>query len=117
MNLLGLLEGGLFAIGQVLRFPVMSLLWLCVLAVCFMAGTFLMDYLTHRRKRDGFDIKQWLEGRTVLQDSAASATLPSPLDRLLDDMITYHQRGELHAGGIEHLVLEAEERLRHTLNG
>lgn len=117
MNLLGLLEGGLFAIGQVLRFPVMSLLWLCVLAVCFMAGTFLIDYLTHRRKREGFDIKQWLQGRQVLSSAQQAATLPTPLDRLLVDMNTYHQRGELGAGGIEHLVMEAEERLRHTLNG
>ena len=35
MNLLGLLENGLFALGQVLRFPVMALLWICVLAVLF----------------------------------------------------------------------------------
>lgn len=117
MNLLGLLEGGLFAIGQVLRFPVMSLLWLCVLAVCFMAGTFLIDYLTHRRKREGFDIKQWLQGRQVLSSAQHAATLPAPLDRLLADMNVYYQRGELGAGGIEHLVLEAEERLRQTLNG
>lgn len=117
MNLLGLLENGLFAIGQVLRFPVMSLLWLCVLAVCFMAGTFLVDYLTHRRKREGFDIKKWLAGRKVLGSGHDAASLPAPLDRLLADMNTYYERGELRAGGIEHLVLEAEERLRHTLNG
>lgn len=117
MNLLGLLENGLFAIGQVLRFPVMSLLWLCVLAVCFMAGTFLVDYLTHRRKRAGFDIKQWLAGRKVLEPTHDAASLPAPLDRLLVDMNMYYQRGELRAGGIEHLVLEAEERLRHTLSG
>ena len=36
MNLLGTLENGLFALGQVLRFPVMALLWICVLAVLFM---------------------------------------------------------------------------------
>ena len=38
MSLLGLLESGLFALGQVMRFPVMFLLWICVAAVCFMAG-------------------------------------------------------------------------------
>lgn len=117
MNLLGLLENGLFAIGQVLRFPVMSLLWLCVLAVCFMAGTFLVDYLGHRRKRDGFDIKQWLQGRTVIGPGYDAASLPAPLDKLLVDINTLHAHGELRAGGIEHLVLEAEERLRRTLNG
>ena len=48
MNLLGLLENGLFALGQVLRFPVMTLLWLCVIAVCFMAGSCFMEYLARR---------------------------------------------------------------------
>src|SRR5690554_2246706 len=86
MNLLGLLENGLFAIGQVLRFPVMSLLWLCVLAVCFMAGTFLVDYLGHRLKRDGFDINQWLQGRTVIGPCYDAASLPAPLDKLLVDI-------------------------------
>ena len=38
LNILGLLENGLFALGQVLRFPVMVLLWLCVGAALFMAG-------------------------------------------------------------------------------
>ena len=33
MSLLGILEGGLFALGQVLRFPVMFLLWVCVATV------------------------------------------------------------------------------------
>ena len=38
MNVLQLLENGLFALGQVLRFPVMALLWVCVVAAIFMAG-------------------------------------------------------------------------------
>ncbi len=36
MNLLGILESGLSALGQVLRSPVMFLLWLCVATVWFM---------------------------------------------------------------------------------
>jgi len=32
MNLLGILENGLFALSQVLRLPVILLLWLCVAA-------------------------------------------------------------------------------------
>ena len=30
MNLLGVLENGLFALSQVLRLPVIGLLWVCV---------------------------------------------------------------------------------------
>ena len=43
MNLLPALENGLFALGQVLRFPVMVLLWVCVAAAVFMAGSCLVD--------------------------------------------------------------------------
>jgi hypothetical protein len=41
--MLTLLENGLFALGQVLRGPVMALLWIGVLAVLFAAGALLMD--------------------------------------------------------------------------
>lgn len=49
MNLLPTLENGLFALGQVLRFPVMTLLWLCVASALFMAGSCLMDFLGRYR--------------------------------------------------------------------
>ena len=45
MNLLGILENGLFALGQVLRFPVMTLLWVCVAAALFMMGATVFDFL------------------------------------------------------------------------
>lgn len=117
MNLLGLLENGLFALGQVLRFPVMSLLWLCVLAVCFMAGACFMDYLQRQRERRGFNIKRWLQQRRVLAaDAVQQAQLPPSLRALLEQVIARHSEGELKAGGIEHLVLEAEEGLKRSLN-
>ena len=40
MNVLPALENGLFALGQVLRFPVMALLWVCVAAAVFMASAY-----------------------------------------------------------------------------
>ena len=51
MNLLPLLENGLFALGQVLRFPVFALLWVCVAAAVFMAGSCLVDFVARRRER------------------------------------------------------------------
>ena len=69
MNLLAALENGLFALGQVLRFPVMALLWVCVAAAVFMAGSCLMDYVTRLRERRGFDITTWLKSAPVLDTS------------------------------------------------
>ena len=40
MNLLGTLENGLFALAQVLRFPVIVLLWVSVAAAVFMAEAY-----------------------------------------------------------------------------
>ena len=117
MNLLALLENGLFALGQVMRFPVMSLLWVCVAAVCFMAGTCFVAFLHRRRERGTFNIKQWLRQGPVLPSRGDGAQpLPEPLDGFLDSIRRNHASGELRDGGIEHLVLEQEERLRHSLN-
>lgn len=117
MNLLGLLENGLFALGQVLRFPVMALLWVCVIAVCFMAGHCFMEYLARRKDRAGFSIKPWLvQGPVLGADDGRLQQLPVPLRQLTSRIREHHQRLELHEGGLEFLVLEAEETLRHQLN-
>lgn len=117
MNLLGLLENGLFAMSQVLRFPVMSLLWVCVVAVCFMAGACFMDSLKRRRERQAFNIKLWLHGSKVLHaDEQHQQRLPRQLQRFLARSQQLYKNNELHDGGLEHLVLEAEENLRHSLN-
>jgi biopolymer transport protein ExbB/TolQ len=117
MNLLGLLENGLFALGQVLRFPVMTLLWVCVGSVCFMAGTCFMDYLNRRKDRSGFSIKPWLvQGHVLRADKARLGALPLPLRQLLETLQSHHARWELVEGGLEFIVLEAEEKLRHDLN-
>jgi biopolymer transport protein ExbB/TolQ len=117
MNLLGLLENGLFALGQVLRFPVMALLWICVVAVCFMAGSCLMEFLARRKDRAGFSIKPWLvQGSVLSADDQRVRQLPLPLRQLTTRIRDHQGRNELREGGLEFLVLEAEETLRHDLN-
>lgn len=117
MSLLGVLESGLFALGQVLRFPVMLLLWICVITVCFMAGSCLMDYLARRGERRGFNIKLWLKHRQVLQaDADEMASLPGLLSGFVQGIKASHEAGQLVDGGLEHLVMEAEEDIKHELN-
>jgi len=85
MSLLGILEGGLFALGQVLRFPVMFLLWVCVASVCFMAGVCLIEYLARRKERAGFNIKLWLQSLEILRaDGARLDTLPGFLKSFVE---------------------------------
>lgn len=118
MNVLTILENGLFALGQVLRFPVMSLLWVCVAAALFMAGGCLVEFVARRRERRGFDLDRWLRNGPVLgADDLRRRALPAALRQLLNDVEEQRARGMLAEGGFEHLVLEREERVRRRLNG
>ncbi len=121
MNLLGTLENGLFALAQVLRFPVIVLLWVSVGAAVFMVGGCAMEFLARRRERAGFDLDTWLNQGTLLGgDHARQALLPSELGALLRDVkVERGKAGKVQFGdgGLEHLVLEREERARRTLNG
>jgi biopolymer transport protein ExbB/TolQ len=117
VNLLQLLENGLFALGQVLRFPVMALLWVCVAAALFMAGSALLEWLARQRERRGFDVKRWLAGGPVLSaDDARAAALPAALRRTLREIDQARRAATLDHGGLEHLLLEREEHLRHSLS-
>ena len=117
MNLLGTLESGLFALGQVLRFPVMALLWVCVLAVLFMAGSVIVEALARRRERQGFDVERWLEQGAVLGVEAPRRTqLPAALARLLAEIERGRSENRLGSGGLEHLVLASEEHTRKQLS-
>ncbi|HEY1240280.1 MAG TPA: MotA/TolQ/ExbB proton channel family protein [Bryobacteraceae bacterium] len=118
MNVLRVLENGLFALGQVLRFPVMVLLWVCVGAALFMAGACVVDFLARRRERRGFNIELWLQsGKLLGADPARQRVLPVSLRNLLLDVERAMATDTLGAGGLEHLVLEREERVRRTLTG
>ena len=117
MNVLTILENGLFALGQVLRLPVMSLLWVCVLAALFMAGSCLTEFVARRRERRGFDLDKWLQQGPVLgADETRRRALPATLRDLLAEVESERAHGTLGGGGFEHLVLEREERVRHRLN-
>ena len=118
MNVLGILENGLFALSQVLRFPVILLLWVCVAAALFMVGGCVSEFLVRRRERTGFNLNSWLEAGPVLGVAEdRQAALPAPLQGLLTDVDREHRRQSLSDGGLEHVVLEREEQVRRTLNG
>ena len=118
MNVLGLLENGLFALSQVLRFPVIAMLWLSVVAALFMAGRCLVEFVARRRERFRFDLNRWLQDGLVLDASPSRQDqLPAPLRALLQDVREEHKKDALRDGGLEHIVLEREERVRRSLGG
>ncbi len=115
MTLLEILENGLFALGQVLRFPVMGLLWVCVASALFMAGSCLVEFLSRQRERHGFDLNRWLIGGPVLDSTAERRkALPAELRGLLLEV----EKGKdnLGDGGLEHTVMKREESVRSTVN-
>ena len=118
MNLLGVLENGLFALSQVLRFPVIALLWVCVAAALFMAGSCLVEFLARRRERRGFEVNAWLkEGSALSADSRRLGVLPGLLRVFVQQVQDESAQESFGDGGLEHVVLEREEAVRRTLNG
>jgi biopolymer transport protein ExbB/TolQ len=115
LNVLQVLENGLFALGQVLRFPVMALLWVCVVASIFMAGHALVEFVGRRRERQGFNLHAWLKEGSALATDERLRALPSHLRQMLAAVEVELQQGTLVNGAFEHLLLEREERLRHSL--
>ncbi len=115
LNVLQVLENGLFALGQVLRFPVMALLWVCVVAAIFMAGHVLVEFVGRRRERQGFNLHAWLKQGPALAEGERLRQLPSHLRQMLAAVEAEQQQGTLVNGAFEHLLLEREERVRRTL--
>lgn len=114
--MLQLLENGLFALGQVLRFPIVVLLWVCVAAALFMVGRCFAAFLARARDRRGFDLAAWLrQGPVLAADERRLAALPTSLRSLVQDVERARAAGALGDGGLEHIVLEREERARHGL--
>jgi biopolymer transport protein ExbB/TolQ len=115
--MLTMLENGLFALGQVLRAPVMALLWVGIFAVLFASGAALMELVARRRERHGFDLKSWLKQGAVLDSQSERAQrLPQALRSLLDDVRSARGESSFADGALENLLLEREERLRRSLN-
>jgi biopolymer transport protein ExbB/TolQ len=116
MNVLGVLENGLFALGQVLRFPVIVLLWTSVAFALFLAGACAVEFVARRRERAGFDLHRWLRSGPVLDASASRRTeLPAALRALVADVEGLRGQGALGAGGLEHALLSREERVKRQL--
>lgn len=111
------LENGLFALGQVLRAPVMALLWVGVFAVLFAAGSAVVEFVARRRERQGFDLKRWLkQGALLSSTDERIERLPQPLRVLLSDVQTAVSESSLDDGAFENLLLEREEHHRRSLN-
>ncbi len=118
MNFGDVLENGLFALGQVLRLPVMLLLWVCVALTLFYAASYLVEAVRRRSERAGFDIKRWLqEGRVLDTYPERRTALPAGLGRMLAAIQELDSAQALHHGGLENVVAEHEEQLRHGLDG
>jgi len=118
MNFGDLLEQGLFALGQVLRVPVFVLLWVCVAMTLFYAASYLVEAVRRRNARRGFDLQQWLQEGRVLDTSAERrARLPGSLGTMLGSIQQLDSDQALHHGGLENVVAEYEEKLRHGLDG
>lgn len=116
MNFLGLLESGLFALGQILRLPVMVLLWVSVLAVLYQAGHALVEIVARRRDHSGFDMEAWLAGGAAsTADEVRRLLLPLAPRRLLED---YQRLGARQGepGSLENLLVAHEEKLRGSLS-
>lgn len=117
MNLLVVLENGLFALGQVLRVPVFVLLWVCVAVSVFMAGACVVDAVARRRERRGFAITRWLQSGPVLNAPPARLReLPAALRQLLAKIEEARAEGTLGHGGLAHLLMEQEGRARKRLD-
>jgi len=116
MSLLGTLENGLFALSQVLRVPVLVLLWVCVAAALFMAGSCVAELLARRRERRRFDLNQWIQaGSALTADTDRLAALPGALRAMLCEVNDQRGKEAFLDGGLEHIVLEREEQVRRSL--
>jgi biopolymer transport protein ExbB/TolQ len=117
MNVLAALENGLFALGQVLRFPVFALLWVCVAAAVFMAGSCAVDAVARRRERRGFQVTRWLKAGPVLSAPPTRVReLPAALRQLVARIEGARAAGTLENGGLAHLLMQQEESARRRLS-
>lgn len=118
MNLLGLLESGLFALGQVLRLPVIVLLWVSVGAALYLSGRLLVEAVARRRDHAGFDIERWLaEGAVLPVDESRRLRLPRAPRALLDDYLALDAARRRQPGVLENLVARHDEWQRASLSG
>ena len=115
MNLLGILENGLFALAQVLRLPVIVSLWVAVGAAAFWrAGVSWSISHAGGNARVSISTRGSMPDRRSARTPRGGRRCGSP-PRLLRDVEAEREKPSFGAGGLEHLVLEREERVRGTL--
>ncbi len=117
MNVLGMLENGLFALGQVLRLPVMALLWGCVIAAVYVTAACVVEWVLRRRERGAFRLRTWMEkGPILAAPDLRRRELPALLRGFIEDVQGRLATAPLAAGDLENLILEREERFRSGVN-
>ncbi|MEM6682701.1 MAG: MotA/TolQ/ExbB proton channel family protein [Pseudomonadota bacterium] len=115
MTILAVLEAGLFALGQVLRLPIIAALWICVGFTVFFAGQILAAFL-RRRTAAQFELGAWLAAGSVLNTSAdRQRALPAHLRTFLSGAKQLHEGTGFTAGSLEKLVLDEDAQLRRPL--
>jgi biopolymer transport protein ExbB/TolQ len=92
MNVIEWLDRGLFALGALLRGPVVLLLWACVLWGVGLFGAWLADSLGRRRQRAGFSLSRWT--RAPVRDAAA---LPRTLKAFHAEAAVLQRDAAFHA--------------------
>jgi biopolymer transport protein ExbB/TolQ len=105
------LERGLFALGMLLRLPVMVLLWACVLWVLFQSGAFLADLLKRRQRRQGFDLGAWAAAGGRRED------LPRDLRELPEAWALRRASGTATEADLDELLQRHEDKVRGQLIG
>lgn len=109
MPVIDLLDRGLFALGELLRAPVVLLLWGCVLWACALLGGGLADALARSRQRRAFDMAAWTSEGSI-------GALPKPLRRLADEAGAI-ERDMLFRARLEDCLLRHEAEARGGVEG
>lgn len=115
--MLAFLENGLFALGQVLRFPVMVLLWGCVIGAVYVASACVTEWVSRRRDRNQFRLARWLsQGPVLTASDERRKSLPVGLRSFVEQIGRRVSEAPLADGDLDNLVLEQEERSRRGVN-
>jgi biopolymer transport protein ExbB/TolQ len=110
MNLIEVLERGLFAVGELLRAPVVLLLWGCVAWATAAAGATLVEGLARRRHRASFSVPRWTRSARKAEE------LPAVLRGLHDEAASI-ARDEHFVPHLEECLARHESAARGALDG
>ena len=120
MNLLPVLESGLFALGQIMRFPVIALLWLAVLAALFITGRGLNQLWQRRHQQHQFDLQLWLKSGAVIDaDQSRVEQLPGTLQQFIGQIQQQRRHNNINnqtfnVADLTYCLLAWEDQVRAT---